>query len=957
MSTNNPNGGNSSGNRNISQPNNNTGTPPSPPVMNVISLVDSLVYSAEPVPIGKNSIQFKPSNADSIRYRLGKTRMSLGEGYVGWTDSSLKGLVYAWSDFSNPQVGLGGDGLTSKETFNLKLPNTSRAPQTFFAANQNLTNNGYAPSENWLNSINNSYTEANESQILGVFNEPGNSENVVYTDHFVSLIAPMSSEEYSRLDVNNIRVPTVDVDVRYNYYQRDYENATSDILGATNPVSVPETFLPSFYSMLISKKYIDLVRQNQTQDSSGQLIRGKPPNIQPFYKQLTLNDRIEAFKMTTLLNHPVRNRTTGMYDLRDITTIDSTQEEGNFFSEYSYALMDYMRDPNFTTGVFQSFIHQVINPADFQDLNKDLVNKDSFPMYVSLRFSTDDANQSSDMGNKAYTHFVNDFVNSHFLKALIEDYIGIKTGDQFDEYVETAYISGGEYREAFFNNASFNFITRTGLPFAPDNVFEGANISEGTEVLDFSNWMENWAYRNGDWDRGYKKHVVIGNEGDDPQLTRATGQYLPNGTTPSSEYLDIYKKYEDLIYNTTKTNVFRTFKEIINGQGQRAQKYTLFYKIEKWEVDADGNPTNLLQNFYVPNTDEFRTGNSSFEFIDSQVKYAKRYIYRIYSFMLIFGTEYYYQNNLDVTQLNDIKNDDGQELFDSNMCVFTRPSVKVVAIPYLQKEVAINDRPPMFPDVNIVPYQNVNDKLLFLLRSNVGNYFDQPIEILPGDREIFDSVRKALGIEQNRKINFYSDDVNTNFQVFKLEAKPRSYQDFFFGDNTIVNAGQFKSPSKLAGSCGFVDSIKPNKKYYYTFRSIDPHGNISNPSPVYEVELSYDGASSFLLMDIINFENTRSPARAPTKNLKKYLRIRPAYSQTLVNPEKSDLIDPSTGQLLSPYDVYGQSPAQIPTLGPEHPDAEYLWNGGKNFKIRVVSKKTGRKIDFKLKFDLKNVVR
>jgi hypothetical protein len=132
MSTNNPNGGNSSGNRNISQPNNNTGTPPSPPVMNVISLVDSLVYSAEPVPIGKNSIQFKPSNADSIRYRLGKTRMSLGEGYVGWTDSSLKGLVYAWSDFSNPQVGLGGDGLTSKETFNLKLPNTSRAPQTFF---------------------------------------------------------------------------------------------------------------------------------------------------------------------------------------------------------------------------------------------------------------------------------------------------------------------------------------------------------------------------------------------------------------------------------------------------------------------------------------------------------------------------------------------------------------------------------------------------------------------------------------------------------------------------------------------------------------------------------------------------------------------------------------------------------------------------------------------------------
>ena len=50
--------------------------------------------------------------------------------------------------------------------------------------------------------------------------------------------------------------------------------------------------------------------------------------------------------------------------------------------------------------------------------------------------------------------------------------------------------------------------------------------------------------------------------------------------------------------------------------------------------------------------------------------------------------------------------------------------------------------------------------------------------------------------------------------------------------------------------------IYKNKTYYYIFRSIDVHKNISNPTYVYQVTLRDDGGAVYPEIEVLyNFEN------------------------------------------------------------------------------------------------------
>jgi len=229
-----------------------------------------------------------------------------------------------------------------------------------------------------------------------------------------------------------------------------------------------------------------------------------------------------------------------------------------------------------------------------------------------------------------------------------------------------------------------------------------------------------------------------------------------------------------------------------------------------------------------------------------------------------------------------------------------------------------------------------------------------PINLRPGDQSIFDGIRGAFNLGPDEKIQFKSDDPSIKFEIFRLDFRPRTYDDFQFADFIEVETGGFKNPYKKASSAAMEDFLEPNKKYFYTFRAVDVHGKVSNPSPVYQLEISYDGASAFLLTKIIELVPGKTPPQTSTKKLRKFLRIKPVYQQTILNEKASGIInsDGSRNPAWFPdSDNVQQNGITEIKLGDEQ---NPLW--GQTFKIRLTSKKSGKKLDLNVNFKTKKVI-
>jgi hypothetical protein len=837
-------------------------------------------YNNTNPPNRRNTISYLPTDVDLLRYRLGNVYNSSGELVLNQVQNSPTVAYKTIQIIDDPQ-GDPTKKLITIEPF-------SREEGGAFSLTENPSSNyNLQPTiNNWINSIR---PQANTPNTTNIVPLQGNITNgKTFLDLTTNFEFAMD-KKYSQ--VNSSQFKGASVNVKYNYYNRAYENVSAHTFvfsGSTglSPFKLTERLLPSYIAF---DSVLDETYQGQ---STGQ---ANPEAV----NHITLySERANTFLDPEKLQQALNIGTGTKVSLQSV----------DYFTEYSNSIYDILTSSNFAfeTGDLAANQFNVILPPEalssHMNDTKDLLS--DMPMYADVSFDRS-------MMPSSFQNIVN-ALNQYGLWSSMITYFNQNNQKQ--------------------KTMSFNLDAKSGVPFAPDNFFNGVGEPEELNVMNFVDFFNDAPDFLSSMSQVDYKNFVAG-----------------KGNSLDYTYIEGFNErvVTTMLTTAARDNFVaiaeqqaRAFEEVLSGSS--AQNAVLYYKVEKWEVDANDNPVLNIQNFFLPNT-----GNEDFlRLFDTQIKYGKRYIYRVYAYTLIVGTSYRYQIN-DITGIADYELNP-TKLF-SEICVFPSPSMKLVAVPYYQKMIVVSDKPPIFPDVSVYPYRGDKNRAVFLLKSNVGSVKEVPVILREQDNEIFDSILEKMELPENSEIEFSSDDPSILFDVFRLETKPQAYEDFTNADYKQINAGDFDVPCKQAAAASTVEFLEPNKKYYYIFRSVDVHGNVSNPSPVYEIEISYDGASPFLLTRVFSFEDKKTPLQVPTKKVKKYIRIRPAYQQTILNEQASGIFD-EEGNFTSPLNFKDQPDKPI-VLGTED---EPLW--GKTFKIRVISKKSGKKLDLNVRFENKRAI-
>jgi hypothetical protein len=387
------------------------------------------------------------------------------------------------------------------------------------------------------------------------------------------------------------------------------------------------------------------------------------------------------------------------------------------------------------------------------------------------------------------------------------------------------------------------------------------------------------------------KAVVLGNTAD---LREAFPESQPtfNDTIEALQYLMDMR-------NISAQNALNA---IDISLGKKCYSETVVYRIAKFSEDDDTSP---VQNFYLFNTPDA----SVFNFMDSQVIPGKVYTYKVFSYSFVAATTYEYASIKD------------EETFDV-LTVKTTPSTKIVENLIFQTTALVTSLPPVAPEIEFRSFIGEEGRIQILLQDSTQRITQQPITLSQEEERRIRGLRESQGLLPGAPLTFFNDDNTKVYEIYRTPIAP---------DN--VNSFEDKLWRRVTEHA-VLDAVQSDKTYYYMFRTIDNHGNISNPSSPYEVTL-IGGVSPYILVNDYEYPSVSAALRSSTKNFKRFLRVRPALQQLMVNLDSGIQSKPSS------LDV-NKVDAGVATQG-------QVW--GKKYKIRIISKETGKKIDFNIKYD------
>jgi hypothetical protein len=359
----------------------------------------------------------------------------------------------------------------------------------------------------------------------------------------------------------------------------------------------------------------------------------------------------------------------------------------------------------------------------------------------------------------------------------------------------------------------------------------------------------------------------------------------------------------------------RNYKEIFNGI--KSKKEILFFRVDKYADALIGKP---IQSYYVPAS---KIGNT-IKIIDTQIHYDRRYHYVVNAYILTYGTAY--SDNIESSY-----QDEATKTYKTVLSVDTDPNFRIYEIEFFRTSYVNSEIPPNRPSAEFLNTSNSNNKIGIRLEQPLGKTEEKFQIIHELDEEQKDSMKAS--VTQDDKFKFKNSRTQVSYQIFRITDPPKGYSDF--ANNMIEEIDTELNKNTII----IRDTILPNKKYYYVFRASSMTDKVSNPSPIYEVELKKDSGESNVIASKYVIPSQRMLKKAVP--FKQMLYVTPATEQRYLDIEDERLVNATSYDELYSELMLGNGIDRK------------VWN--RKFKIRLKSTTSGKIIDFNVKFKIKKV--
>ena len=753
---------------------------------------------------------------------------------------------------------------------------------------------------------------------------PGALKPLTFADHAFLYSSPAASTQDA---IIGAKVLFANAASNYNFFQETYELSTAEIASdyvspnsAIFNVSGPsfELYLPNFNVLLAEKNNSINAAEIDNLDN---LSVDKNYAI-----HTTLNNRLPA------------------NILRPLATTENDYDETNGTSGNEYLsswgdklLKDAINivEDSKLKSVVNKFQH-IIFPLEAVK-NKDAnILKESFPYYNEITFNTD-----------TNTRIANILRDSNLFLPLVMDYISLRTSDKSE--IPTMAFKG--YEES---------LRLLGDDLPAGSLLTLPSIASPTvdpRVYDFD---QRFARKIDNLSNDSLLMTNIQNVQD--RIISMTSEEFADDQVEFLQMNPLIKLIYKVMFKTLYADFVkknkRTYQDIISGR--TCYNETLFYRIEK--SDADGN---IIQNFYVLNDSELDVAN----LIDTQILYGKKYSYQFYAVQFVLGNRYDYQ------LLQDQVTNEWSKVFNYGEALIANINNAVLLeVPYAgERTVQVRQLPPVPPNVNFIPYRNIDNKIMISLMPNIDEYYDNYISIAPEDfTKITNSSESSIS---STLTHFRSEGDITDFELFQISELDFPDGPLIYTDFGMPGKSKKIVLSMLGGSPSYVDTILPNTKYWYIFRTLDrkhPEGlnaeiltdapNFSNPTEIYEIELVNNDGAIYFVMNTYSMDHflklAKERRKQPKISFNRFMTLAPTLPQSQIN------IDPDFGgldydneEIISSIKDYIESMNDDTTsiaLGIKEKsvfgDVGTADADTNVFKVRITSRKTGRKIDVHLRF-------